>query len=258
MSERSPLLAVHVVRKEFRGRLVLRDLSLVLRQGEIIALVGPSGCGKSTLLRIAMGLEREFSGEASLSGRPVRRPVRALGLMFQEPRLLPWLTVAENVALGADRDADASRRALALLREMGLEERAGSFPRELSGGMAQRVALARALFREPEVLLLDEPFSAVDALTRARLQQLLLDVCTNRGIAVLLVTHDVEEAAWLADRVLVLAGGTIRAEMPLSAPRPRDRADSGLLGFRRALLAELERAHAGDSANLNQTGTQQS
>lgn len=242
---KQPLLAMNVVRKTFDGRVVLENLHLELRRGETVALVGPSGCGKSTLLRIAMGLERDFTGDVKLSGKPVSGPDGALGLIFQEPRLLPWLSVAENVAFSADGGAGARPRALELLDEVGLRERADSYPRELSGGMAQRVSLARGLYRNPEILLLDEPFSAVDALTRIKLQDLLLRVAAVHGITILLVTHDVEEAIYLADRVLVMEAfpGRIHGQVKVGAGRPRNRTDPDLLALRNAVIAELEEAH---------------
>src|SRR3954447_4597185 len=167
-------LQIRVNRKAFNDRVILDNVRLELRAGEIVALIGPSGCGKSTLLRIAAGLERDYFGEVRLEDVPVLEPVSTMGIMFQEPRLLPWLNVADNVTFNTPHSKQGRERAHALLDEVGLREFAGAFPKQLSGGMTQRVALARALFREPAVLLLDEPFSAVDALTRIILQDLLL------------------------------------------------------------------------------------
>jgi sulfonate transport system ATP-binding protein len=245
MPEPAPLFVLTVAHKTFNGRAILQDLHLELERGDIVALVGPSGCGKSTLLRIAMGLERDFSGNVQVSGNAVSGPDGRLGLIFQEPRLLPWLSVAENVAFGADGGAGARPRALALLDEVGLRDRADSLPRELSGGMAQRVSLARGLYRNPEILLLDEPFSAVDALTRMKLQDLLLRIAEIHGITTLLVTHDVDEAIYLADRVLVMDAfpGTIRGEVQVETRRPRSRADPDAADLRAAVITELEAAH---------------
>ena len=238
------LLSIHVERKAFRGRTVLKDVRLDIHPGEIVALIGPSGCGKSTLLRIGAGLEREFTGAVRLCGEPLHGPHPAAGVVFQEPRLLPWLTVAENVAFSEDGAKDARRRALDLLEEVELREWADALPKELSGGMAQRVALARGLFRQPALLLLDEPFSAVDAFKRMRLQDLLLDVVRRHGVTALLVTHDVDEAVYLADRVVVLdaAPASIRSEVAVTLERPRERTDAALAGLRARLLDKLREA----------------
>ena len=235
------LLSIRVARKAFSGQVVLENIRLDIEEGEVVALVGPSGCGKSTLLRIAAGLERQFAGEVRVAGQPVRAPSPAIGLMFQEPRLLPWLTVAENVAFSEDGARGARRHALELLEEVELYEWADALPKQLSGGMAQRVALARGLFRQPAVLLLDEPFSAIDALKRMRLQDLLLRVVYRHGVTALLVTHDVDEAVYLADRVIVLdaAPATIRTEVAVTLERPRQRTGVELAGLRARLLEKL-------------------
>jgi len=240
----SALLSIRVARKAFSGQIVLENIRLDIGQGEVVALVGPSGCGKSTLLRIAAGLEREFAGEVHVAGQPIRAPSPAVGLMFQEPRLLPWLTVAENVAFSEDGERGARRRALELLAEVELHDWADALPKQLSGGMAQRVALARGLFRQPAVLLLDEPFSAVDALKRMRLQELLLRVVYRHAVTTLMVTHDVDEAVYLADRVIVFdaAPATVRAEVPVTLERPRSRTDVELAGLRARLLETLQEA----------------
>jgi len=189
-----------------------------------------SGTGKSTLLRALAGLDREVTGELSVPG-----PV---AVAFQEPRLLPWRRVLANVALGL-RVPDAGAVAGRALEEVGLTERAGAWPLTLSGGEAQRAALARALVREPSLLLLDEPFSALDALTRIAMHRLVLRLWERHRPAVLLVTHDVDEALILADRVLVLASGRIVFSGPVEVPRPRDRDNPGLTALRHRLLTEL-------------------
>ncbi|HEY9107348.1 MAG TPA: ABC transporter ATP-binding protein, partial [Roseateles sp.] len=195
------LLDIHVLSKRFGERLVLCDVKLALQPGEVVSLVGASGCGKSTLLRIAARLDREFAGWVKGGDGEGRAP--DIGVVFQEPRLFPWLTVAQNVAfaVGAPR---ADERALALLAEVGLAGLEQALPKQLSGGQAQRVAIARALFTRPRVLLLDEPFSAVDAFTRMKLQDLLADVARRHAVTLLLVTHDIDEAVLLGDRVVVL------------------------------------------------------
>jgi len=217
---------------------VLRDVDLRLRPGERLGLIGPSGAGKSSLLRLAAGLARPSAGV-------LRNDFRHAVLMFQEPRLLPWLDVAANVAFGLRDDErkrpDSRRRVGELLSAVGLDGSGGQLPRELSGGMAQRVALARALARSPEVLLLDEPFGAVDALTRAVLQSLLLALQSSTRATVLLVTHDVEEALRVARRTVVLGGRPARVvldlRLPGAPPRPPDA--SGLAQIRLALLGAL-------------------
>jgi sulfonate transport system ATP-binding protein len=223
------------VTRAFGGRAVLSGLDLTVGAGEFVALLGRSGTGKSTLLRILAGLDTDYAGEVLV---PERRAV-----VFQESRLIPWQRVLPNVALGL-RPGPGGRAALAqqclgALAEVGLESHARAWPVTLSGGEAQRVALARALVREPQLMLLDEPFGALDALTRVRMHGLLQDLCARHRPAVLLVTHDVEEAIVLADRVLVLAGGAITLHTPVGLPRPRDPGHPGFAALRARLLREL-------------------
>lgn len=234
----TPLLDIRIERKSFAGATVLQNLGLRLAEREIVSLLGPCGCGKSTLLRIAAGLERDFSGR-------VLRADGAVAFVFQEPRLMPWLTVAENIGFADDRDYDRERVAQ-LIAEVGLEGFAEALPKQLSGGMAQRVALARGLYSRPRVLLLDEPFSAVDAFTRMKLQDLLLQLAEHHAIALLLVTHDVDEALYLSDRVLVMGSrpSGIRQELSVALPRPRDRRDPELARLKAEALTELHLAHA--------------
>lgn len=233
-----PLLDFRVQRKAFAGHTVLQDVHLQLAEGEVVSLLGPSGCGKSTLLRIVAGLERDYSGQAL-------RGEGEVAFVFQEPRLMPWLTVAENIGFADDRAYDRPRVAQ-LIREVGLEGFEQALPKQLSGGMAQRVAIARGLYSRPRVLLLDEPFSAVDAFTRMKLQDLLLALAAHHGIALLLVTHDVDEALYLSDRVLVMGSRPGRVLETLEVPlaRPRDRRDPLLAQLRAEALTALHRAHA--------------
>ncbi|MCO7556098.1 ABC transporter ATP-binding protein [Metapseudomonas otitidis] len=233
-----PLLDFRVQRKAFAGHTVLQDVHLQLAGGEVVSLLGPSGCGKSTLLRIVAGLERDYSGQAL-------RGEGEVAFVFQEPRLMPWLTVAENIGFADDRAYDRPRVAQ-LIREVGLEGFEQALPKQLSGGMAQRVAIARGLYSRPRVLLLDEPFSAVDAFTRMKLQDLLLALAAHHGIALLLVTHDVDEALYLGDRVLVMGSRPGRVLETLEVPlaRPRDRRDPLLAQLRAEALTALHRAHA--------------
>ena len=230
--------------------IVLRDIDLRIRAGEIIALVGASGSGKSTLLRLIAGLDAVDSGSVELDGTSVADVDQRCAVAFQEPRLLPWRTLARNVQLGlpAATDKVAGRaRVDELLGLVGLTPASSLRPRQVSGGMAQRASLARALARGPGVLLLDEPFGALDALTRLTMQDLLLDIHAAEPATIVLVTHDVDEAIALADRVVLLGedpgrpgeGATIRATLPVAAPRPRDRSDVRLGRLRGELLERL-------------------
>ena len=216
--------------RAFDGRAVLDGVDLDIAPGEFVAMLGVSGTGKSTLLRALAGLDREVTGELTVPG--------TVAVAFQEPRLLPWRRVLANVALGL-RTQDPAAAARRALDEVGLTDRAGAWPLTLSGGEAQRAALARALVREPSLLLLDEPFSALDALTRIAMHRLVLRLWKRHRPAVLLVTHDVDEALILADRVLVLASGRIVFSGPVEVPRPRDRDNPGLTALRHRLLTEL-------------------
>jgi sulfonate transport system ATP-binding protein len=237
------------VSKSFEGgESVLHELSLDVRPSEIVALVGPSGCGKSTLLRLLSGLDRDHTGRLLIDGREVAGPNRQVGFMFQEPRLLPWLNVRANVAFGLPGSArkQAGPALSELLRQVQLEDAQALLPRQLSGGMAQRAALARALAVQPGVLLLDEPFSAVDAFTRMHLQELLLSVWQRAQFTMLLVTHDIDEALYLGDRVVVLTSrpASVSEVMSVALPRPRDRRHPELLRLRSHLLEELRLAGA--------------
>ena len=216
--------------RQFGGRRILHGLDLEIAPGEFVALIGRSGSGKSTLLRALAGLDREVTGECTVNG--------SVAVAFQEPRLAPWKRVLANVALGL-RGPDTKSVAATALAEVGLTERAHAWPLTLSGGEAQRASLARALVREPRLLLLDEPFSALDALTRIAMHRLVVRLWAHHEPAVLLVTHDVDEALALADRVLVLAGGRISYGGRITAPRPRDRDQPDLVNLRHRLLAEL-------------------
>ncbi|HEY2099330.1 MAG: sulfonate transport system ATP-binding protein [Pseudonocardiales bacterium] len=223
-------VSIRGLSKVFGDRAVIDGLDLDIRPGEFVALLGRSGCGKSTLLRILAGLDSEIDGLATV---PRRRAVA-----FQAPRLMPWKRVWHNVVLGLPGRPD---RALAqrYLDEVGLSAKTTVWPKTLSGGEAQRVSLARALVREPELLLLDEPFGALDALTRVKAQQLVADLWARHRCAVLLVTHDVEEALLLADRVLVMDGGVIAHEVTVALPRPRPIDHPTLVRLRTELLGRL-------------------
>jgi sulfonate transport system ATP-binding protein len=228
------------------GVRALEGVSLKVRPGEIVAVVGGSGCGKSTLLRLVSGLDRPTRGTVTLDGTTITTPHEEIGIVFQEPRLLPWLTVAGNVGFGlADRPrAEQTERVTQQLERVALSDKAQVWPRELSGGQAQRVAIARALITRPQVLLLDEPFSALDAFTRVDLQDHLLDLWADGRPTLLVVTHDVDEAIVLADRIMVMRPrpGQMFAEIEADLPRPRDRQSAAFDHVKRRVLAALDRS----------------
>ena len=240
------LLQIEIARKRFGARTVLSEVELAVAEGEFVSLVGASGCGKSTLLRIAAGLDRDFEGRVRFDGRPVVEPMREIRFVFQEPRLFPWLAVARNVSFDLEGRAVDAARVASLLEKVGLAGLGNRLPKQLSGGQAQRVAIARALFLQPRLLLLDEPFSAVDAFTRLRLQELLLRVAQAHGITVLLVTHDIDEAVHLSDRVIVLEADPARvaARVDVGLPRPRDRELAGTSAVVTEVRHALQAAHA--------------
>jgi sulfonate transport system ATP-binding protein len=224
----------------------LDGITLDVAPGEIVAVVGGSGCGKSTLLRLVSGLDNPSQGHVALDGDDIVSPHEKIGIVFQEPRLLPWLTVAGNVGFGlANRPrAERAERVARQLDRVGLADKANVWPRELSGGQAQRVALARALIMRPEVLLLDEPFSALDAFTRVDLQDHLLDLWADTRPTLVVVTHDVEEAIVLADRVVVMRPqpGRMFAEIGIDLARPRDRHSAAYDFAKRRDWAPLDRS----------------
>lgn len=239
------MLALDKLSKTYpNGTEALRAASLTVEQGEIVALVGGSGCGKTTVLRLVSGLDKASSGRATIDGETISAPHPAVGLIFQEPRLLPWLTVAGNIGFGIDAVARVERQErieTALLR-LGLVGYGARFPRELSGGQAQRVAIARALVARPKVLLLDEPFSALDAFTRASLHDHLLAIWAAERPTLLLVTHDVEEAVALADRIIVMQPkpGRIFAMLDVTLKRPRERLSDEFTAMKRRVLSALD------------------
>lgn len=227
---------------------VLSDIDLDIAAGEIVALIGASGCGKSTLLRQICGLDTADAGEILIGTAPVRPVDQRCAMAFQEPRLLPWRGLDQNVALGLPPGTSAragADRVAELLHLVGLGDSADRRPRQASGGMAQRTSLARALARNPAVLLLDEPFGALDALTRLKMQDLLLDIHAAEPTTVVLVTHDVDEALYLADRVALIgsdgpgAGASIRSLLTVPGRRPRDRGAAELATLRVQLLEGL-------------------
>ncbi|RQS71150.1 ABC transporter ATP-binding protein [Burkholderia sp. Bp8963] len=241
---------------------VLADVSLEVAAGEIVALLGPSGTGKSTLLRVLAGLERPGSGSVSVNGTVLNGPHPKVALAFQDPCLLPWLSAEKNVAFGltfAHQDRlthdERSDRIRSALRAVGLETAATLRPWQLSGGMAQRVALARSLARQPQVLLLDEPFSALDEVTRGAMQQLLVRVVSTTRCATVLVTHDIDEALLTADRILLLgARGRFIDTWHVDLPHPRDDfvGELGMLriDILKSLHAAMKRSHASEQPSV--------
>ena len=224
---------------------VLRNLQLDIQSGETLAIVGPSGCGKTTLLRILAGLDHPDAGEVRIDGHPVKGVGTERAIIFQEPRLLPWLTVLGNVSFGLTvrglTQAEAEARARHYIRLVGLADFEAAYPRQLSGGMAQRVGIARALTVQPEILLLDEPLGALDAMTKLTMQEGLARIWREEKVTMVLVTHDLEEAIFLADRVLVLPkekGSTPRI-ITIDLPRPRDRSEGRFVAMRKRLMAEF-------------------
>jgi len=228
-----------------RAVVALQDIDLDVAPGELVVLLGPSGCGKSTLLHLFAGLQQATAGELRSHGEPVEAPGPDRCLIFQESSLFPWLDVADNVTFGLQLRgmAKKERRALAerLLRTVGLGGALGKRPSELSGGMRQRVAIARALAMEPRVLLMDEPFAALDVQTRAKLQDHLLAAYTDSGASVVFVTHQIEEAVALADRIVVFTArpGRIKAIVPVDLPRPRDQRGPAFNALRDELIELL-------------------
>jgi sulfonate transport system ATP-binding protein len=233
--------------KGYETRSVLRDVNLSMAEGEFVAIVGASGSGKSTLLRLLAGLERPDAGRMLLDNRQARGLNRDARIMFQDARLLPWRRVIDNVSLGLDRTERS--RAIAALKKVGLPDRERDWPAILSGGQRQRVALARALASNPHLMLLDEPLASLDALTRIEMQCLIEDLWLENGFSAVLVTHDCAEAVALADRVLMLEGGTIAMEVRVPLPRPRDRGDRQFAALEGQVLHRILANGEGSSAD---------
>lgn len=238
------MLSVNNLGKTYaNGVHALENVSFEVRSGEILAIVGGSGCGKSTLLRLLSGLDQPSCGRVTLRNEPITAPHPLINMIFQEPRLLPWLSIDNNIALGIRHLDDKERKARIadVLETVHLTGYGRRWPKELSGGQAQRVALARALVTRPEVLLLDEPFSALDAMTRARLQQHLIDIWQATHATMVIVTHDIDEAIALAHRVIVMKPrpGRIAQEIAIDLPMPRMRGANSLIPYQQRLNSAL-------------------
>jgi NitT/TauT family transport system ATP-binding protein len=249
-----PILEMKNVGKVFsqNGRSIeaLRGANLRVKKGEFICLIGASGCGKSTLLRMAAGFEPATSGDNLMWGMPITRPGRDRGMVFQDYALFPWMTARDNIAFGPRQRGLARQEIEAIageyLRLVGLERFAARYPSQLSGGMKQRVAIARVLANDAEIVLMDEPFGALDAMTRERLQDELVEIWSRTGLTVLFVTHSIEEAIFLADRVVVMSPGPGRIddEYVIDLNRPRDIASAEFNEWRRLLASRLHSHHA--------------
>jgi sulfonate transport system ATP-binding protein len=229
--ESRPAISIRGLAKRYGGRPVLENFSLEVARGSFLAIVGRSGCGKSTLLRLLAGLEIADEGRLHIADAASTR------LMFQDARLLPWKSVLDNVALGLPPALRANARSV--LADVGLVERAGEWPAVLSGGQRQRVSLARALVHQPELLLLDEPLGALDALTRIEMHALIEGLWQERGFTAALVTHDVQEAVALADRVIVIEGGQIVLDETVELPRPRSRGTPAFAALEERILSRV-------------------
>jgi sulfonate transport system ATP-binding protein len=242
----SDFLHISIDDKHYGSRQVLRSLQIEIQRGEIVSLIGASGCGKSTLLSIIAGLDRDYRGQIQLEGKRLYGVSQDIGFIFQEPRLFPWLSVAANIAFDPAQTATEHSSVSHLLSEVGLSGYENALPKQLSGGQAQRVAIARGLYSRPKLLLLDEPFSAVDAFTRMKLQDLLLSVAQEHGLTIIMVTHDIDEALYLSDRIILLDrdAGNVRSIFRPGLQRPRNRAQATLSPLKAEILDNLHAAHA--------------
>jgi len=253
-ASQQPLLRAERVAFAYdNGRMIFNDVSLQIQRREIVVLLGGSGCGKSTLLRLLAGLDSAKRGQVYFMDEPIDRPHPRSALVFQQPSLLPWLPVADNVAYGLNfkhqpkiSATERKQRVQEALDAVGLTQHNRSWPAQLSGGMAQRVALARALARKPELLFADEPFSALDAISRAEMQRLLVQLVHRWNTAVLLVTHDIDEALMVADRIILMGGspGRIYREWQCDQAHPRNERDSATAAMRDDILHNLHQINA--------------
>lgn len=237
----------HVSKKFFveeRENLVLDDVSLSVKPGEFISIIGTSGCGKTTLLRLIVGLESDYQGDILLDGRKLNGPSINRGIVFQDHRLFPWLTVEKNVGLGINGKSEEEKREIVKshIELVGLKGFEKCYPHQLSGGMSQRAAIARSLVNRPEILLLDEPLGALDALTRMYMHKELERIWQTEGITMIMVTHDVEEAIYLSDKIYVMSShpGRLQKVINVPLPRPRDRASIDFATIKEKVLEEFQ------------------
>ena len=245
-----PILRIDHLKKDFKIKddvvHVLDDVSMTLQPGEFVSLIGTSGCGKSTILKLIMNLEDPTEGVIEVDGEPVTRPSASCSMIFQESRLLPWLSVEGNIDFTISRDVPKARRREIVaehIRLVGLEGFEHAVPNQLSGGMQQRVSIARGLATNPKLLLLDEPFGALDAFTRMNLQNETLRIWEQEHTTMLLVTHDIDEALYLSDRIVVLTDkpGRVSSVIEVGLPRPRDRSSMEFLALRRRVMLALQK-----------------
>lgn len=223
---------------------VLNNINLNVQSGEFITIIGPSGCGKSTLLKAIAGLDTEYSGEIKLEGQTIAGTSINQGFIFQEPRLFPWLTMEKNIAGNLSlKKAEVKNNVKKLIKLVRLDGFEKAYPKELSGGMAQRVAIARALLRKPKILLLDEPFGALDAFTRSHMQEALLDIWKEEKTSMIFVTHDIDEAVYLANKVVIMSArpGAVQKVIPIDLPFPRKKSTTSFQEFRHLVLSEFEK-----------------
>ncbi|MDD5334742.1 MAG: ATP-binding cassette domain-containing protein [Rhodoferax sp.] len=246
-SERGVSLTLHGLSKNYGAREVLRNNQLAIEPGQFVAIVGRSGCGKSTLLRLVAGLEQASAGSIKVNGQALAGLSGDTRIMFQDARLLPWKRVVDNVALGLPKAQQAA--ALEVLGRVGLADRQNDWPARLSGGQRQRVSLARALVHQPRLLLLDEPLGALDALTRIEMQQLIESLWQSSGFTALLVTHDVQEAVALADRVILIEDGRIALDETVSLARPRSQGDPAFAALEKRILERVLQKPAREPAH---------
>ncbi len=241
-------VAVQVAEKAFQHdgglNIVLDQIELSIESGQFLTIIGPSGCGKSTLLKIIAGLDTDYLGKVQIHDKLVEKPGIAQGFIFQEHRLFPWMTVEQNIAADLDlKDPNVKEKVQELIGIVRLTGYERAYPSEISGGMSQRVAIARALLREPDVLLLDEPFGALDAFTRQHLQDVLIDIWQKKKITMILVTHDIDESIYLGTDLAILRAnpGKLQKLIKVNLSYPRNRTDSSFQYLRQKVLAEFEK-----------------
>ena len=242
---------IQVAEKSFpveqRNKLVLDQIDLTIQEGDFLTVIGPSGCGKSTLLKIVAGLDTDYSGSVHVNDRQIIKPGIAQGFIFQEHRLFPWMTVEQNIAAELSlKNPEVRRKVDEMLEIVRLKGYEKAYPNEISGGMSQRVAIARALIRNPEILLLDEPFGALDAFTRQHLQDVLGDIWQRKKITMILVTHDIDEAIYLGTEIAILRAnpGELQKIIPVELGYPRARTGASYQAIRQKVLQEFEKTDA--------------